>query len=190
VALDAGKNEKDGFLYRLVSGDSRAFADFVKKYQQEVFLCCRTLGLSNDESEDVASESFMAAYQGIRKFAGKSKLNTWLWKITYYKSINYLREKIRRHNLHEKLQKNYQQETTRENFSENDESVWNAVKKLPADQAMAIILFYRQDKSIKEIANIMRKNQNTIKINLFRGREKLKELLSHRIERLSNAAEK
>jgi RNA polymerase sigma factor (sigma-70 family) len=190
LALDTGKNEKNDFLHRLVSGDSRAFADFIKKYQQEVFLCCRTLGLSTDESEDVASEAFLGAYQGIRKFAGKSKLNTWLWKITYNKAINFLRVKIRRQKLHEKLQKDYREQTSQDNSGSDDEAVWNAVKKLPADQAMAIVLFYRQDKSIKEISQIMNKNQNTIKINLFRGREKLKELLSSKIERPSNVAKR
>jgi RNA polymerase sigma-70 factor (ECF subfamily) len=183
-------DQNASFLHRLVNGDSTAFEEFVKKYQQDLFICCRTLGLNSDETEDVASEAFLAAYHGIRRFAGKSKLNTWLWKITYNKAVNYLREKIRRQNFQEKLQENYKQETAQENFSENDDSVWSAVKKLSPDQAMAIILFYKQEKSIKEIGEIMQKNQNTIKINLFRGREKLKELLSNKIERLSNAAGK
>jgi RNA polymerase sigma-70 factor (ECF subfamily) len=61
------------------------------------------------------------------------------------------------------------------------EIVWNAVKKLPQDLAMAIILYYREDRNIKEIADIMKKRQNTIKVHLFRGREKLKELLGDKI---------
>jgi len=190
LASDTDNNEKNGFLHKLVCGDSRAFADFVKMYQQDVFLCCRTLGLNAEESEDVASEAFLGAYRGIRKFAGKSKLNTWLWKITYNKAINYLREKIRRQNLQEKLQKNYREESSQDKYENNDEAVWNAVKKLPPEQAMSIVLFYRQEKSIKEISKIMQKNQNTVKINLFRGREKLKELLSSEIERPSNVAER
>jgi RNA polymerase sigma factor (sigma-70 family) len=188
LVSDTGNNEKDGFLHRLINGDSRAFADFVKKYQQDVFLCCRTLGLNYDESQDIASEAFMGAYRGIRRFAGKSKLDTWLWRITYNKAINYLREKIRRHNLQQKLQENFHEETTPQVYKDNNEFVWDAVKKLPNDQAMTIVLFYRQEKSIKEIAKIMQKNQNTVKINLFRGREKLKQLLSGKFERLSNAA--
>ncbi|OQA03325.1 MAG: ECF RNA polymerase sigma factor SigW [Planctomycetes bacterium ADurb.Bin401] len=181
MSSQTAKNDKEGFLHRLVSGDSRAFADFVSKYQQEVFLCCRTLGLNNDESEDVASEAFMAAYRGIKKFAGRSKLNTWLWKITYNKAMNCLREKIRRQNLQLKLQSDYIENSSKTTFAENGEFVWNSVRKLPADQALAILLFYRQEKSIKEIADIMQKNQNTVKINLFRGREKLKELLADKV---------
>lgn len=190
MVFDTGKNEKDGFLHRLVNGDSQAFADFVKKYQNDVFLCCRTLGLNYDESQDVAGEAFLGAYRGIRRFAGKSKLDTWLWRITYNKAINYLREKIRRQNLQQKLQENFREESQAQPYKDNDEYVWDAVKKLPEDQAMTIVLFYRQEKTIKEIAKIMQKNQNTVKVNLFRGREKLKELLSGKFERLSNAAER
>ncbi|OHB50082.1 MAG: hypothetical protein A2Y10_14125 [Planctomycetes bacterium GWF2_41_51] len=182
MTSNTGQTEKDGLLHRLVSGDNRAFADFIERYQQEVFLCCRTLGLDNNESEDVASEAFLAAYKGIRKYTGRAKLSTWLWKITYNKAIDCLRGKIRRQNLQENLQKNYKEETSDTTFAENGEYIWNAVKKLSLDQALAIVLYYRQEKSIKEIASIMRKPENTIKINLFRGREKLKELLGDKVE--------
>lgn len=178
MADETGQNNHQGLIRRLQSGDSNAFADFVRMYQQQVFLCCRTLGLNVDESEDVAGETFLAAYLGIKKFAGKSKLNTWLWKITYNNAITYLRKKIRRQQFQEKLQKEHTEQISDTTFTENGEFVWNAVKKLHADQAMAIVLYYREEKSVKEIAVIMRKNQNTVKINLFRGRQKLKELLA------------
>jgi RNA polymerase sigma-70 factor (ECF subfamily) len=88
------------------------------------------------------------------------------------------------------LQENFREESQAQPYKDNDEYVWDAVKKHPEDQAMTIVLFYRQEKTIKEIAKIMQKNQNTVKVNLFRGREKLKELLSGKFERLSNAAER
>jgi RNA polymerase sigma-70 factor (ECF subfamily) len=49
---------------------------------------------------------------------------------------------------------------------------------------MTIVLYYRQEKSIKEIADIMKKRQNTVKVYLFRGRQRLKELLGDQIGRL------
>jgi RNA polymerase sigma factor (sigma-70 family) len=181
---DTGQNKQIGLIHRLRSGDSLAFADFIERYQQQVFMCCRLLGLNTSEAEDVASETFLAAYQGIGRYTGGAKLSTWLWKIAYNKAINYLRQKIRHQKLQKKLQENYKEETSDATFGENKEIVWNTVKKLPSDQAMAIILYYRQEKSVKEIANIMKKGQNTVKVYLFRGREKLKELLGDKIERL------
>ena len=87
--------------------------------------------------------------------------------------------------MQQNFQSHYKDEETVAPFGDdNAEIVWDAVKKLPPDYAMAIVLFYRQEKSIKEIADIMKKGQNTVKVNLFRGREKLKELLGNKIERL------
>jgi len=60
---------------------------------------------------------------------------------------------------------------------ENEKIVWESVERLPKLWAIAIILFYREDKSIKEIAKIMRVRQNTVKTYLFRGRKRLKEML-------------
>jgi hypothetical protein len=59
----------------------KVFADFIDEYQQVTFLCCRTLGLNETEAEDVASETFLAAYKKLDKFRGQSKLSTWIWKI-------------------------------------------------------------------------------------------------------------
>jgi RNA polymerase sigma factor (sigma-70 family) len=182
---DTGQNKQIGLIHRLRSGDSSAFADFIARYQQQVFMCCRLLGLDASETEDVASETFLAAYQAIGRYSGGAKLSTWLWKITYNKTINFLRQKTRNQKLQQKIQSHYKDEQTAAPYEDNNaEIVWDTVKKLPQDQAMAIVLFYRQEKSIKEIANIMTKSQNTVKVNLFRGREKLKEMLSNKIERL------
>ena len=182
---DTGQNKQIGLIHRLRSGDSSAFADFIAKYQQQVFMCCRVLGLDTCETEDVASETFLAAYQAIGKYTGGAKLSTWLWKITYNKAISFIRQKIKNQNLQQKIQSHYKDEQTEAAFGDDSaEIVWDAVKKLPQDQAMAIVLFYRQEKSIKEIANIMTKSQNTVKVNLFKCREKLKDILGNKIERL------
>jgi RNA polymerase sigma-70 factor (ECF subfamily) len=185
LADETSQNKQIGLIHRLRSGDSSAFGDFIARYQQQVFMCCRLLGLDACETEDVASETFMAAYQGIDRYIGRAKLSTWLWKITYNKAINLLRHKIKNKKLQQNLQSHYKDEQTTAPYGDdNAEIVWDAVKKLPQDQTMAIVLFYRQEKSIKEIANIMTKSQNTVKVNLFRGREKLKDILGNKIERL------
>jgi RNA polymerase sigma-70 factor (ECF subfamily) len=56
--------------------------------------------------------------------------------------------------------------------------VWNAVERLPKFWAMAVILYYREEKSIIEIAKIMQTKENTIKTYLFRSRQKLKKALA------------
>lgn len=184
MADDAGQNKQEGLIHRLRDGDEGAFTEFVEKYQQQVFMCCRLLGLGADESEDIASEAFMAVHHGIGGYTGRAKLSTWLWKITYNKAISYLRQKIRRQKLQERLQNQYTDVEKTAPSGQTYEIVWDTVGKLPQDYAMAIVLHYRQEKSVKEIADIMKKRQNTVKVYLFRGREKLKELLSNKMEGL------
>ena len=183
MTYDTGQNRQADLIRRLRSGDRRAFAEFVEKYQHQVFMCCRLLGLGADESEDVASEAFMAVHQGIGGYTGRAKLSTWLWKITYNKAISYLRQKIRRQKLQERLQNQYTDVEKSAPSGQSTEIVWDAVKKLPQDYAMAVVLHYQQEKSIEEIADIMKKRQNTVKVYLFRGRQRLKELLGDKIGR-------
>lgn len=182
MADETGQNKKEGLIHRLQSGDSEAFADFIARYQQQVFMCCRLLGLDANETEDIASETFMAVYQGIGRYTGRAKISTWLWKIAYNKAISHIRRKVRRQELLERLQTQYAEEWSGPSQGDYAEIVWDAVKKLPRDQAIAIVLHYRQEKSVKEIANIIKKRQNTVKVWLFRGRERLKELLSDKME--------
>ena len=178
------RQRKGNWLRLLVSGDHGAFREFVEQYQQVVFLCCRTLGLREHEAEDVASETFLTVYEKLGTYNGKSKLSTWLWSIAYYKGVNYLR-KNRRHKellngIDEQLaDRKIAQVAAALESKEQADVVWQAVGKLPRMWALAIVLFYRQEKSIIEISKIMKKRQNTVKTYLFRGRKRLKELLSN-----------
>jgi len=61
---------------------------------------------------------------------------------------------------------------------ETEKIVWNAVERLPRLWAMATILYYREEKSIIEIAKIMQTKENTIKTYLFRARQRLKKALA------------
>ena len=176
------QQEKGNWMRLLVNGDEQAFARFVADYQETVFLCCRTLGLNETEAEDVASETFLAAYQKLSKFRGDSSLSTWLWKIAYYKGINYLRKNKKHSHANMEIDEQLSDQkmahvAARLEDAEQYSAIWDAVNALPMQWAMAIILFYREDKSVEEIAKIMQKRYNTIKTYLFRGRKKLKGVL-------------
>jgi len=183
LAKKIWQQQRENWLQLLRSGDERAFAEFIDKYKQTVFLCCRSLGLRQDEAEDVASETFLAAYQGLRRYSGQAKLSTWLWSIAYRQAVNYLRKNRRRWQLLAEPNEQVAESEERgpmsaAQSSEEAEIVWAAVKRLPRLWAMAVILHYREQRSIADIAKIMRARKNTVKTYLFRGRERLKQLLA------------
>jgi RNA polymerase sigma factor (sigma-70 family) len=177
------RQQKEDWLRLLRSGDHRAFTEFIDKYKETVFLCCRKLGLSEDESEDVASETFLAAYEGLRRYDGRAELSTWLWSIAYRKAVSFLRKNRRGQRLEGELNGQIADGNDRGppavlQGRETEKTVWAAVDRLPRLWALAVILFYREQKSIADITKIMRVNENTVKTYLFRARERLKTALA------------
>ncbi|UCG57610.1 MAG: sigma-70 family RNA polymerase sigma factor [Phycisphaerales bacterium] len=186
------QRKKGDWLRLLRSGDHEAFAEFIDKYKETVFMCCRRLGLNEDETEDVASETFLAVYRGLSRYSGKAELSTWLWSIAYRQAINYLRKNRR----HVQLEAEADGETAGSTgmdptaavlHEETKEVVWKAVEELPRLWAMAVMLFYKEQKSIADIAKVMQVRHNTAKTYLFRGRERLKETLAPVFGEDSNA---
>jgi len=179
------QQRKDNWLRLLRSGDHGAFAQFIDKYKETVFLCCRRLGLAEDEAEDVASETFLAAYNGLSRYSGRAELSTWLWSIAYRRAVSYLRKNRRQWQLEAGPDESRQVGSGEEQEpaaaiqgKETEKIVWEAVERLPKLWAMAIILYYREEKSILEIAKIMQAKENTIKTYLFRARQRLKKALA------------
>ncbi len=179
------QQRKDNWLRLLRSGDHGAFAEFIDKYKETVFFCCRRLGLREDEAEDVASETFLAAYKGISRYSGRAELSTWLWSIAYRRAVSYLRKNRKHWQLEAGLDESRQVGSGEEQEpaaaiqgKETEKIVWEAVERLPKLWAMAIILYYREEKSIIEIAKIMQAKENTIKTYLFRARQRLKKALA------------
>ncbi|MBA7626684.1 ECF RNA polymerase sigma factor SigW [subsurface metagenome] len=177
------QQQKDNWLRLLRSGDHQAFAEFIDKYKETVFLCCRRLGLREDQVEDVASETFLAAYNGLSRYSGRAELSTWLWSIAYRQGVNYLRKNRGQRQLEAEPDEQIaggkeQGPAATAQGKETEEIIWEAVERLPRLWAMAVILHYREQKSIADIAKIMKAKENTVKTYLFRARARLKEILA------------
>ncbi len=171
--------EQDSWLRLLRSGDHQAFAVFVDKYKEAIFLCCRKLGLAEHEADDVAGETFLAAYKGLSRYAGRAELSTWLWGIAYRQAVSFLRKNRRDRPLEAEADGQIadggqEGPAAAIQSRETEKIVWQAVDRLPKLWALAVILFYREQKSIADIARIMQAKENTIKTYLFRARERLR----------------
>jgi DNA-directed RNA polymerase specialized sigma24 family protein len=151
------QRQMDSWLGLLCSGDERAFAQFIDKYKEAVFLCCRRLGLR--------------------------ELGTWLWSIAYRQAVSYLRKNRRHLQLEDEFQNElagseHDEPIVVTQDKEQTEIIWEAVESLPRLWALSIILHYREEKSVVDIAKIMQIKQNTVKTYLFRGRKRLKQMIA------------
>jgi len=178
LGLHRDEKNPDLCLAALKKGDKAAFAHFVRTYQEMVFACCKTAGLNSEDIEDAASESFWAAYRSLHRFDGKSKLGSWLWTIAYRKASDIRRKNHQKDKMIQKAASNFTQIS--ESVSESKEQsdvIWDAVGQLPEKWAAVVVLFYRESRSINEIAEILNIPANTVKTYLDRARKRLYELL-------------
>ncbi|HYG60570.1 MAG TPA: sigma-70 family RNA polymerase sigma factor [Symbiobacteriaceae bacterium] len=138
-------------------------------------------------AEDVAQEVFIKAYKHWESFRGDSSPYTWLYKIT----VNLCRDKARSAWWRRLLPTEEPRATAggSEQIAPEDSPEEAALKSDRADLLMqnvmklsdayreVVVLFYYQDLSTVEIAEITGQNENTVKTRLFRARAMLKELL-------------
>jgi RNA polymerase sigma-70 factor (ECF subfamily) len=178
------KDDADAHILRLIAeGDEQAFEQLVHKYQQAVFNTIYRYTGKQDDVQDLAQEIFIKVWRNARKFKGKSKFSTWLYRIVVNHCINYRRKNKRKHVSLDELT---EQGKTPESLKvEPDweqrrkvELVRKAVDELPERQRMALVLAQFEEKSYKEIAEIMKVSLSSVESLIFRARSALKSKLA------------
>ena len=148
-----------------VEATQKAFRRFL------VALCCGDSALA----DDVAQESYIKAYLCCDSFSNIEKFNAWIFKIGYNTFLNHKRGEHLTVDI-ENAKDTYAHDSADASFAYQD--LYEALYKIPAKERTSVLLFYMQNYSIKEIAEIQETSQDAVKQHLSRGRTHLRGLLS------------
>jgi RNA polymerase sigma-70 factor (ECF subfamily) len=173
----------DTELIQLVlQGNTALYAELVERYRNFVFTIVLRYINSREDAEEVSQDIFVKAFRSLADFKGASKFSTWLYTITTTSCLSFLRKKkLEVHSLdNEKvfatadnidggLSANQVEQKSRVAM------VNEAIKMLGPDDAQIITLFYKGEQSLDEIAKIMGKEPNAVKVQLHRARTRLKD---------------
>jgi len=133
----------------------------------------------NDElaAEDITQDVFIKIYKGLGQFRGHSSISSWLYRITKNACFDLLKKKKADPLDNEQVGRiaDNDRQNPEGDFFERDKhnAVRAAVSKLGEQQRMAVSLYYFQQLSYEEIAEIMGQPLNTVKSYLFRGKKVL-----------------
>lgn len=180
--------EDQYYIDAAINGDTRAFATLVDRYKHMVFTLAMKILKSKEEAEEVSQDVFIKVYGAMQTFKGDAKFSTWLYKIAYYQSLDYLKKQKRNLNTSsidsDKAYDIPSIENTLNGLEENERKlvIKSAIDNLPEDDAVVITLHYFEELSLKEIAVIMGIEANTVKIRLFRSRKRLAVILKNKLE--------
>ena len=162
---------------RKPAAQQRLLAD----YGPMVFrIVCRMVGQTED-AEEVYQDVFVKALTCISTYDGeKASLATWLSRIAYNESVNYVRRKRMDFVLLDDSEMETAAEDIPSNHPDDEQSVQlleRAMTLLPATEQMLLSLFYYENRSLQEIAYITDSKPTTIGSRLSRIRKKLYHLI-------------
>ena len=169
------KWEELRLVARCVAGDDRrAFERLVEEYQQPLrrFLLNLTMGNAS-LTDDLAQDTFLKAYLGLRSWQGVARFKTWLFRIAMNEYYGYLRRnrEILPDDPPDSIPVDERVDTA--GATEARLYVERCLSVLSANERAAVLLFYLEDKPLKEISRILDMPEGTVKSHLSRAKVKM-----------------
>lgn len=153
-----------------------AFEDFYRREFRSVVALAYALTGSRVGAEDLAQEAFLAAHQRWDRIGEYDKPEAWVRRVLSNMAISAFRRRAAETRALARLA--LQRQEALPELEPPDVEFWGAVRSLPQRQAQAVALFYLEDRSVTEIADILDCSPSTAKVHLFRGRQALATALS------------
>ncbi|MFD2565347.1 RNA polymerase sigma factor [Aquimarina rubra] len=175
------------YIKQVLEGDTNAFSVLVERYQSMVYTVAYRMIRNKEEAEEVAQDAFVKAYKSLVNYRGEAKFSTWLYTIVYRKSLDRIK-KNKRFIATELIEEISEGEVGIINDAlsylqdkERKQVISDSILKLPEEEAAIITLYYFEEKSVKEIKEIVGLTDDNIKIKLYRSRKKLYSILKNHV---------
>ena len=181
----------NNFLELLKNGDKTAFEKLVSENQNYIYRLVFSMVHNEQDSQDIVQETFIKVYTSIDSFNAQSSISTWIYRIAYNLSIDFLKKYGKRNKMTKTLD-DYDDiemlsiESTafipEQMFESKEivEDIHEALKQLPDEQRVPIELKDLNGLSYEEIQQIMNIPNGTLKSRLNRGRLTLRKILSNK----------
>ena len=176
-------------IAQTLTGNQAAYAELVKRHQRFVFTLALRYTKVREDAEEIAQDCFIKAYRSLASFQGQSKFSTWLYSIVYTTAMTFLRKKrVATDSIDDEnnfIQVENQVSAYDVNSAENKSRSFylsQAIDQLLPDDAAIITMFYKGEQSLEEIGRALGMEANTVKVKLFRARQRLKEKLERNLK--------
>lgn len=154
------------------------FCESIQNYQSSMYSLAIGILKNEEDAQDVIQETIIKAYTNLDTLRNKKKFKSWLMKILANTSYELLRKKKPTTNIDDQWDL---QEPEKEIDISTKLTLRETVDSLPVLYRTVIILFYYENMSVKEIANITNTQPVTVRQQLLRARKLLKTQLSKEI---------
>lgn len=155
-----------------MTGEKEFFSDSIRQCEGSMYALA--LGMLQNEADaaDVMQDALLKAYCNLEHLKDRNKFRPWILSIVHNTAIEYLRKRRDLAQLEE-------QEELAAPAADADTrlTVWDTIQKLKLPYRTVIILFYYENYSVRQIADVTQMSAIAIKQQLSRGRKMLAQLL-------------
>lgn len=144
----------------------------IVEYQTNLFVAAFNVCKNAEDAKDVVQDTFIAYHTSNQQFCDEQHIRAWLFRVAVNKAKDMSRSFWHRNKL---PLEDYVETLPFE--TKEDGALFGAVLGLPEKYRIVIHLFYYEDYSIREIAEILHIRESNVKTRLSRGRKLLKHVL-------------
>jgi RNA polymerase sigma-70 factor (ECF subfamily) len=177
ATLDSDVN----LMLAFCSGDELSFVELLNRFEKPLLNFIYKFIGNRTEAEDLTQDVFVKVYQAKKYYYPKGALKSWLYTIAANMCLNYKRKKMPI-SFDEKIYAAQENPSPEETLEKNEKTqlIKNALAKLPKNQRLVLILAKFENRSYKEIADILDCSVSSVESLLFRARQNLKKMLAFR----------
>ncbi len=176
--MESSLEEHTDLVQDILAGKKERFSEIIDSHKSLVYSILLRMTDDHEEANDLAQEVFVKVYRQLKQFKGKSKLSTWIYKITYFHGLSHLRKQKRW------VGEEYYSNETSDDDIENDIAldemkghISECINQLKPIERTAITLFYLDELSVKDVAEIMNISESYVKVTVHRAKKNLKGLI-------------
>jgi len=177
-------------MLKVKGGDREAFSVLVNRYRKPLIHFAYRFTADLGVSEDLTHEVFLKVFQAASRYEPTASFSTWLYRIATNAALNHRRDN--KPQLTRSLDVRHGDEGSdftcgvrdpralaEEELIERERvaQIRQAVRALPENQRLAVVLTKYQDLSIKEAAEILKLSETSVKSLIFRAYSSLREQL-------------
>lgn len=149
------------------------FSQLVRDNKNTIYTVCYMFANDENEVNDLFQETLINLWKGMGSFQGKSKLSTWIYRVTLNTCISADRKKKRRKEEPLSLDINLYEDTDEDTLQIRQ--LHKLIGKLGLVDR-ALVLMWLEDMSYEEMGNILGTSAKNVGVKLVRIKEKLKKL--------------
>ena len=170
--------EEVDLITRAQNGEREAFAQLMHMHFRTVEKFAYQCGVRLDDIPDVTQEVFIKLYRFLPQF-NQQRFTTWLYKITLNTARDHYRKSGRETAKEERMKtegnlSHHQSTETEVLLFEEDRALHEAILRLDEKYRIPLILFYFQELSYQQIADVLNITLATVKTRIFRAKDSLK----------------